>query len=175
MGIQFDDVFDRIVGNEGGFQCQRNDRGNWTSGKVGVGELKGTKFGISAMTYPNLDIKNLTREDAKKLFYTDWWVKLGMSRFPVSLAYQMVDAAYHSGSHWANVFLQRALGVNDDGLIGANTLSTLKAVEDLDDVFFLFLAARLEFLTKTAAWGDNSRGFALRIARCLRYASGDYC
>ena len=38
----FEKSFGRVFRNEGGFQKDPKDRGNWTSGKVGVGELKGT-------------------------------------------------------------------------------------------------------------------------------------
>lgn len=72
------------------------------------------------------------------------------------------------------MFLQRALGVKDDGIIGKDTIAALAKVKDLDDVFFLFLAERLEFLTETVAWKTNSRGFARRIARNMRYAAMDY-
>ena len=48
-----------LMVSEGGFTNDPNDRGNWTSGKIGVGELKGTKYGISAMAYPLEDIKNI--------------------------------------------------------------------------------------------------------------------
>lgn len=46
----FDVVFERLMPHEGGFQCDPKDRGNWTGGRVGVGELKGTNRGIAAMT-----------------------------------------------------------------------------------------------------------------------------
>ena len=52
----FDKAFDIIVGVEGGFSLDPNDPGNWTGGKRGVGELKGTRWGISAKSYPHLDI-----------------------------------------------------------------------------------------------------------------------
>src|SRR5690554_3598272 len=63
--ITFDLVFERLIGHEGKFTDVRGDRGNWTSGRVGAGELKGTKYGISAMSYPHLDIKAITLEQAK--------------------------------------------------------------------------------------------------------------
>ena len=68
----FNKVFDRVIGHEGGFQADPKDRGNWTSGVVGQGELKGTKFGLAAMTYPHLDIKNLTVDQAKAIYFEDW-------------------------------------------------------------------------------------------------------
>jgi len=56
----FDQAFALVVGIEGGFSTDQNDPGNWTSGKVCIGEFKGTKYGISAASYPHLDIPNLT-------------------------------------------------------------------------------------------------------------------
>src|SRR5690554_991684 len=73
----FDLAFERLIGHEGKFTDNRADRGNWTTGRVGVGELKGTKFGISAMTYPHLDIKSLTLEQAKDIYLRDFWLRAG--------------------------------------------------------------------------------------------------
>ena len=70
MGV-FDVIFDRVLGHEGGFQADPRDRGNWTGGEVGKGELKGTKYGVAAMTYPELDIESLTKADAKIIFRRD--------------------------------------------------------------------------------------------------------
>lgn len=53
---------------EGGYSSNRKDPGNWTGGKVGAGVLKGTKYGIAAHSYPNLDIKNLTLDDVKPIY-----------------------------------------------------------------------------------------------------------
>lgn len=50
--------------NEGGFQMDPDDPGNWTGGAKDVGALKGTKFGISAHEFPDLDIVNLTEDQA---------------------------------------------------------------------------------------------------------------
>jgi hypothetical protein len=55
----FDRIFDFVVGSEGGFTDNPADPGNWTGGKIGAGECRGTKFGISAGAHPDLDIANL--------------------------------------------------------------------------------------------------------------------
>lgn len=57
--------------HEGGYSNTRNDPGNWTGGQVGIGALKGTKYGIAAHVYPALKIKNLTLEDAKSTYERD--------------------------------------------------------------------------------------------------------
>lgn len=49
--MTFDKAFNRLIGHEAGYSNDRRDPGNWTGGKVGIGTLKGTKFGIAANTY----------------------------------------------------------------------------------------------------------------------------
>ncbi|WP_035604509.1 glycoside hydrolase family 108 protein [Edwardsiella tarda] len=168
----FDVVFERVVGHEGGYQTDPRDRGNWTGGAVNKGQLKGTKFGLAAMTYPDLDIKNLTPEQAKAIYQRDWWSKFGMERFPQALAYQMFDAAVNHGIGRANQFLQRAVSVNDDGKVGPATLSALNSA-DLNDVLMLFLAERLQYFTEVKTWKDYCTGWTRRVVQNLRYATQD--
>ena len=99
------------------------DRGNWTSGTCNVGKCNGTKYGLSAMTYPILDIRNLTLNQAKDIYKRDWWDKLGMDKYPPALSYQMFDAAINHGSGRAIQFLQKAVGTTADGIIGLKTLT----------------------------------------------------
>lgn len=63
----FKKAFELTVGHEGGYGNDKRDRGNWTTGVIGEGELKGTKYGVSAMSYPDYDIENLTLEQAEKI------------------------------------------------------------------------------------------------------------
>lgn len=168
----FDLAFERIFDNEGGFQSDRADRGNWTSGKIGIGKLRGTKFGLAAMTYPDLDIENLTRLEAKEIYRRDWWEALGMDKLRPAVAYQMFDAAINHGMYNATRIVQRALKVKADGIIGPVTGSTI-AETDLDDLLMRFLAERLVFMTEIATWGRYGRGWARRIAHNLIAASRD--
>lgn len=168
----FDKTFERSMGHEGGYQCDPKDRGNWTSGEVGKGTNKGTKWGLSAATYPSLDIKNITYEQAKEIYYKDWWVKFGMDKWPNALAYQMFDAAINHGTVRANQFLQSAVGTKPDGIIGPITTSTVLAANP-NDVLLLFLAERLEYLTNVKTWDAYSKGWSRRVAQCLRYAAED--
>lgn len=165
-------VFERTIGHEGKFQKDTRDRGNWTGGEVGKGTLKGTKFGLSAMTYPHLDIENLTLDDALNLYYNDWWLKFGMERWHKALAYQMFDAAFNHGTGRANQFLQRAVGVKDDGIVGNATISKV-AEFDINDLLFRFLAERLEYFTNVKTWAEYSKGWSRRVAQMMRYAAED--
>ncbi|MGL5039999.1 MAG: glycosyl hydrolase 108 family protein [Aeromonas sp.] len=165
-------VFERVMGSEGGFQNSRNDRGNWTSGKVGVGELKGTKWGVSAMSYPYLDIKNLTKDEAKAIFKKDWWDKYNMDAACSVMQYQLIDAIYNHGGKNAIKILQKAIGTDADGISGPKTIAAYKAIPT-DDLALLFLAARLEFFTNISTWGTFGKGWSRRVAECLRFAAND--
>lgn len=168
----FDKAFERVFTNEGGFQDDPKDRGNWTSGKVGVGELKGTKFGLAAMTYPQLDIKNLTLSQAKEIYKRDWWDKLGMERFRSAMQYQMFDAAINHGMHNATKILQYAVSAKADGIIGPKTRAAAASME-LNDLLMCFLAERLVFMTDIRTWEHYGKGWARRIAHNLKLASKD--
>lgn len=168
----FETTFSRTIGHEGKFQANPKDRGNWTGGKEGVGELKGTKWGLAAMTYPNLDIASITLEQAKEIYYNDWWLKLKMERWPNVMKYQMFDAAFNHGTGRANQFLQFAARVKDDGVIGPNTIQAVN-MTDPNDLVLRFLAKRLRYFTEVKTWAEFSKGWSLRVAQCLEYAAED--
>lgn len=167
----FQTAFERVIGHEGGFTDNPKDRGNWTSGKIGVGELKGTKYGISAMAYPHLDIKNLTVQQAKEIYWADWWTKLRMDRMPFVMRYQMFDGAINHGMFAATQMLQRAAELKDDGIIGPITIAKVTAMNH-NDVVMLFIAERLEYITANAKlWASFGRGLTRRMAGNLRIAA----
>lgn len=170
--VEFESAFARVIGHEGKFQKDTSDRGNWTSGKVGVGELKGTNFGISSMTYPELDIENLSVEEAKAIYYKDWWVVLGLDKFPSASRFQLFDSAINHGMHNTTRMLQRSVSVKDDGKIGPITMKAVQA-SDLNDLLMGFLAERLDFMTNVSTWGSYGKGWARRISTNLRYATRD--
>ncbi|EHZ7344565.1 secretion activator protein [Vibrio vulnificus] len=165
-------AIDRILGHEGKYQNHYDDHGNWTGGKVGQGVRKGTKFGISAASYPDLDIKSLTREQVKEIYYRDFWLRLGGEAFHKALMYQILDASVHHGCWRAIVFLQRCVNASPDGYYGPKTEAAVKAAE-LNDTLMLFIAERLDFMNDLALWAQFSRGWSQRIVENLRFAALD--
>lgn len=90
-------AFAVIVGEEGGYTTDSSDAGNWTGAKVGVGLLKGTKYGISAAAYPNLDIPNLTLMQAQGIYHEDYWTPLDCDSRSWEFALVVFDAAVNQG------------------------------------------------------------------------------
>ncbi len=158
MRENFDKAFELVIGHEGGFTDDRRDRGNWTTGVIGKGQLKGTKYGVSAMSYPSLDIKNLTLDQAKAIYKRDFWDAAKCDQLPPGLDYLLFDSAINHGVAGAVRILQRALGVNADGALGPVTLGQVikRDAVDLIKEFcvrrFLFWAGIGTFKTYGLGW-----------------------
>jgi lysozyme family protein len=168
----YDLFINRVLSSEGGYTNHREDPGNWTKGYEGGGVLKGTKWGISAASYPDLDIVNLTREQAIAIYREDFWNRVGGDMLPTGFAFQALDAAVNHGIGNAVRWMQRAAGVADDGKIGPVTKAAIRAQNSFDLVF-KFNAERLRFYTKLQKWNVFGKGWTNRVADNLDYAAED--
>ncbi|MCH7388209.1 secretion activator protein [Acinetobacter modestus] len=172
MKLTFEQAFDRLIGHEGEFTDDPKDRGNWTTGIIGKGICKGTKFGISAMTYPDLDIKNITLDQAKAIYKRDWWDKLNADSLDAAIVFQVWDFAINAGMGTAKRKLQKSVGMAEDGIIGPVTLKAiLKA--DLNDLLMKFNAERLNYYTSLSTWPRYGKTWTRRVANQLVYGAMD--
>lgn len=65
-----------------------------------------TKYGISKRSYPNVDIRELTEQDAKDLYWRDYWDKAGCEDLPWPMCLVVLDAAVNHGVSRARKFLE---------------------------------------------------------------------
>jgi lysozyme family protein len=170
--MNFRDAFDKLLDSrrEGvKHSLDPHDRGNWTGGQIGLGELKGSKYGISAMGYPGEDIANLTVERASQIYYRDFWGPAGCDAVPDALKFDLFDFAVNSGTGRAIRTLQMVVGETVDGILGPRTI---QAVQSMSPARLLarFNGARLEFLTTLDGWATQGKGWARRIATNLKDA-----
>lgn len=156
----FDLSFDRLLGHEGGYVNNPADPG---------GE---TNWGISKRSYPQLDIKKLTRNQAKEIYRRDFWDRINAGTLHDGVAHQLFDFAVNSGIETSVRYFQRALGVADDGHWGPVSQRAADAMTETDQIMLLN-AERLDFMTRLRNWPDASRGWARRIAGNLRYGADD--
>jgi lysozyme family protein len=158
--VNFEQIFDRLLGHEGGYVNHPNDPG---------GE---TNWGISKRTYPRTDIKNLTRAQARDIYFQDFWMPLHGDKLFDGVAFQLFDFAVNSGIQTAIRAYQRALGVADDGHFGAMSLAAANAASESDQIMGI-LAERLDFFTRLNGWDSFGRGWVRRVAADLRYGMQD--
>ena len=155
-----------VIGEEGGFTNDPADPGNWTGGRCGAGHCVGTKFGISAATYPALDISKLDLTRAGEIYRADYWEKIGGDRLPAPLALLVFDAAVNNGVSRAVRWLQIAVGVTPDGAVGEVTLAAV-ARRSGDGAALLaeYQAQRLLFMAALPTWRTFGLGWARRLCR----------
>jgi lysozyme family protein len=170
--MNFDIAFDRLLNHEGILSMDKNDSGNWTGGAVGIGTLKGSKYGISAASYPEEDIAAVTADRARFLFRRDFWDVINADKLADGVAWQLADFAYNSGAVQAIRYLQRALLVADDGKWGPHSQAAADASSETDTIFLL-CSERLEYMTRCAGWPAQGKGWTRRMAGNLRYAAVD--
>lgn len=82
---RFDAAFKALIDHEGGYVNHPKDPG---------GE---TKFGITKRSYPHLNIRDLTLDDARAIYRRDFWDRLQCDALPVAARFQVFDAAVNSG------------------------------------------------------------------------------
>ncbi|MEY4402177.1 MAG: hypothetical protein RIR91_212 [Verrucomicrobiota bacterium] len=97
-----------------------------------------TRWGISQRSYPDLDIANLTKDDAVEIYYRDFWLPVRGDELPPKLALVVFDCAVNQGVQVAARLLQKACDVVQDGRIGPQTLKAARRA----DALARFTAAR---------------------------------
>ncbi len=151
-----DDIFNEILGKEGGYVNNPADRGgptNW-----GITQTVARAHGYTG------DMRKLTRQQAIAILDADYWTGPRFDQIAavsMPIAVELTDTGVNMGPSVAAKFLQRALNVMNnsgllypdlvaDGQIGPRTITALK----------LYLSKR----------GANSLVIMLRSLNCLQGA-----
>ena len=160
MADRFDEFIERLLSHEGGYVNDPRDPG---------GE---TQWGISKRSYPSLNIKALTRDQAIAIYRRDFWEKSNADKLAPAVGFNVLDGAVNSGISRSIQWLQKAAGVADDGVWGKVTAAAV-AKADPNDLVLRYNAARLDFMTRLSTWNAFGKGWARRIAANLNYGAQD--
>ena len=118
----FEEIIEKVLEHEGGYVNDPKDLG---------GE---TKYGITKRFYPDVDIKNLTIEQATEIYKKDYWDRNKVESLPQNLWHIYFDMCVNMGKRTAVKVLQRAAvnkgkDIEVDGGLGPMTIGALKGVE----------------------------------------------
>lgn len=148
MKTDWEDAIRFVLEAEGGLTNDPNDPGGLT------------KYGISKQSYPELDIANLTIEQAKEIYQRDFWDACRCNELPRTYAISLFDCAVNQGTGTAIKILQRSLGgLTVDGIIGPKTIAAANAA--IPRKRSLFLAQRLVHYHEIMVNRPQLRVFAL--------------
>jgi lysozyme family protein len=153
----FPDCIAHVLAAEGGLVNNPKDPG-------GV-----TKFGISQRSYPALDIRALSLDEAKAIYQRDYWDKVQGEALPAGLDLLLLDHAVNAGPARAVRLLQHLVGVPEDGLMGPVTLAGV-AIADPQDLIARYSELRLDFYRDLPTWRHFGAGWSRRVHRTRRAA-----
>ena len=119
-----------------------------------------TKFGISKRAYPNLDIKNLTREQAIDIYKRDYWDKLPAG-LPAVIHCVLFDCAVNTGISRAIRLLQSAIKANPDGQWGRLSQTALNKLS-ANEVLLRFATERVMFYSALSTFNRFGKGWVNR-------------
>ena len=117
-----------------------------------------TKYGIAKSGNPGVDITNLDWPQAKQIYFEKYWLAGRCDKMPEKVAILHFDGCVNHGVTNAAKFLQRAVGVVDDGVIGPVTLSELQ-ISDIDEICDSICKQRAEFYYAIVARRPNQSRF----------------
>ncbi|GHU17859.1 hypothetical protein FACS189472_05360 [Alphaproteobacteria bacterium] len=119
-------AFKYLMYHEGGYSNNPADAG---------GE---TKYGISKRSYPHLDIKKLTQDQARHIYFVDFWLKAKCEQIEdENISIKFFDLCVNTGIAQAVKLIQRSLrstgiSVTEDGIIGSITLAAINNADSTD-------------------------------------------
>ena len=156
--MNFDQSFDKLLGNEGGYSNNLADPGGATN--FGVTQLVARANGYTG------DMRDFTQPQAKSIYKKLYWDSVHADDLPDEVRFDVFDGAVNSGVGQSVRWLQRALNVEADGVIGPATLAAAAAANGAI-IAKKYNGYRLNFMTGLHTWAVFGAGWARRIANNL--------
>jgi lysozyme family protein len=133
--VSFEEALAKTLNFEGGYSNNRLDPGGRTN------------YGVTQRTYDayrtttgqaKQDVALIGDEEVRAIYLQDYWNPCNCDELPEKLAFAVFDMAVNSGVWNAKLALQRAAKVQQDGVIGPQTIA---AVQE-PDIVIAFLRQR---------------------------------
>lgn len=149
-----------VRAHEGGFSDHPDDPGGRTN--YGITEATYNAFRASK-GQGRRNVRLIDEIEVKEIYRLQYWSRVQGDRLPDGLDYCVMDYAVNSGPARAVKVLQRILGVEADGVVGAVTLAAARAqspVRIINDI----CDERMRFLKKLKHWPKFKTGWTRRVA-----------
>ena len=155
--MEFVKAVDFVLEREGGLVDHPSDPGGLTN------------FGISQRAYPDVDIRNLTRDGASEIYRRDYWEKVSANQLPANIRLAVFDSAVNQGVTRAKKLLQKTLRITQDGIIGPKTI---KASQEYgSNLLPDYLAERSLHYASLSTFETFGRGWMRRLFHVSNYRS----
>ena len=160
MRSNFDVALLKLLVHEGGFVNHPADPGGMTN----LGVTKKVWEEWRNQPVDEAEMRALSPEKVAPLYKAKYWDMVQGDRLPHGVDMCVFDCAVNSGVKRASKLLQRAVGVDDDGVIGRATIAAVEAL-NLEEVIDRFCAERLTFLEALPTFTTFGKGWTRRVAQ----------
>lgn len=165
--MNFTAILDEIIRREGGFINHPSDTGGPT--KYGITQRTLSQYrGVPASVD---DVRNLTEDEARAIYTDRYIARPGFNRIlNASLMGLIVDCGINHGRKRASKWLQKAVGVTQDGVLGPISIA---AINDADGatLYRKVLAHRCRFfgriITRDPSQAVFAAGWNARVAEFI--------
>ena len=161
MSNRFSEALEVILHHEGGYVNHPKDPGGETN--LGVTKRVYEDFGGTK------DMKELTKEDVEPIYKKNYWDRVKGDNLPEGLDLCIFDFAVNAGPGRAAKFLQKLIGVTQDGGIGPQTLGALQSAigEDVRiqtrEMIEKYQSMRQEYYESLSTFETFGRGWTRRV------------
>lgn len=123
---RFDECLAFVLKREGGYVNHPNDKGGATNKGVtqAVYDDYRTRLGKG-----RLPVSGISSDEVRDIYFIRYWQPSKAGSLPLGMDLCQFDASVNHGIRQAALFLQRALGVDDDGVVGPKTITAAMADE----------------------------------------------
>lgn len=156
----FKACLEHVFASEGGYVDHPKDPGGATNMGITISTLSAWRGSPASKA----DVRNLTRDEAAKIYRANYWNPVRGDDLPAGLDLVAFDAAVNSGVSRGAAWLQKALGVPADGKIGPQTITAANTAL-LSEAIRHACENRLTFLRGLSTWSTFGKGWASRVSR----------
>lgn len=155
----FPAILAKVLVHEGGFVNHPKDPGGAT--------MKGVTQAVydawrGRQGLPKQSVRHIADSELTAIYRRDYWDAVRGGDLPAGVNYAVFDFAVNSGINRAARFLQRIVGVAQDGHIGPATLAAVNAMPPVT-LIDRICDDRLTFVRGLKTWPTFGRGWQRRI------------
>ncbi len=151
---------------EGGLsdRLPKDDPGRLTNLGIAQGTLAAYRKQFPGDLDMPSSVRTLQPGQADRIFRKMYWEPCRCAELPPPVALVVFNAAVQSGPQRAALWLQEALSIHTDGIIGPVTIAAARAA-DVSELVEDTLTEQLMFEDYLSNWNANRRGWTRRLFR----------
>lgn len=150
----------RVLQHEGGYVDDPQDPGGATNHGVTQAAYDAWRQSHGLARSP---VRGISAAEVAAIYRQNYWNAIWGDELPAGVDYAVFDFAVNSGVKRASRYLQRIVGVPDDGQVGPVTIAAVNAKPACATIAALS-AARLDFLGQLPTFPRFGKGWTTRVA-----------